>query len=62
MQWAIYRYKVSANCTVDITDLNGCVVSRITLSANTITPVTLGHGLFMATAHFADGSKYTVSL
>lgn len=50
----------SANCTVDITDLNGCVVSRITLSANTITPVTLGHGLFMATAHFADGSKYTV--
>ena len=49
-----------AACKVDIADLNGCLVSRLTLSANTATPVMLGHGLFMATAYFSDGSKTTV--
>ena len=50
----------SAACTVDITDLNGSLVARLELAANNATTVSLGRGLFMATARFADGSKSTV--
>ena len=52
--------KSSVACTIDITDLNGSLVTRLELKASTATTVSLGHGLFMATARFADGSKSTV--
>lgn len=50
----------TAACTVDITDLNGSLVARLELAANNATTVSLGRGLFMATARFADGNKSTV--
>lgn len=50
----------SAACTVDITDLSGSLVARLGLTAGIATTVSLGHGLFMATARFADGNKSTV--
>ena len=51
----------SANCTVDITDLNGLLLFRVLHFLQILLlQLRFGHGLFMATAHFADGSKYTV--
>ncbi|WP_462346516.1 hypothetical protein [Alloprevotella tannerae] len=50
----------TAACSVVIYDLNGNVAARLSLEAGAATAVSLGHGLFIATAHYKDGSKSSV--
>ena len=52
--------KSSVACPVVITDINGSVVTRLSLTADVATTISLGHGLFMATAYFGNGKKSTV--
>jgi hypothetical protein cdivTM7_00047 len=52
--------KSSVACPVVITDINGSVVTRLSLTADVATTISLGHGLFMATSYFGDGKKSTV--
>lgn len=50
----------TAACSVVIYDMNGNVAARLSLEAGATTAVSLDHGLFVATAHLADGKELSV--